>query len=102
MPDLRLFTVHVAYLARRTVARGRSHRWEADSARLVVQALDEADAVVRGTAWFERERAAPSASIAFGTGIRDATDVRLAEGSKLGPAVQAFASDDSSVVVIRV
>lgn len=103
--EARLFTVHVAYLARLTVACGKSHhravRWESGTARLVVQARDEADAVARGTAWFERERAAPTASIAFGNGVRDATDVRLAEGSRLGPAVWASASDDPHVLVIE-
>lgn len=102
-PETRLFTVHISYLARRvTRGKGRSARWESDSARLVIQATSEEDAVARGIAWFKHERAMPTASIAFGTGMRDAIEVRLAESSKLGPAVRAIASTDPHVLVIRI
>lgn len=98
----RMFRVHLAYLARRSV-RARdgkvTTRWESDSVRLIVQAMDEAGAVEAARSWFDRVRSSPAGSIQFGTGRRDAHDVRLAEGSRLGPPIQVWPIDGDVEVV---
>ena len=100
-PGTKLFIVYITYVVRITLTVSRLRRWESRVIRLAVQARDEADARECGVAWFERERTSAHRGHGhlFGTGIRDANDVRIAH-SKFGPAIRAIASDDPNVLVI--
>jgi len=96
-----LFNVIVNYVATRKTRNGAKlvARAESDRVALVVVADSSEEAESKATAWFEAQKSAPTAHITFGNGIRDATAVRLAEASKLGPAVKAFAIEGDVAVV---
>jgi hypothetical protein len=96
-----LFNVIVSYVATRKTRGGGKivARAESDRVALVVVADSPEEAESKATAWFEAQKSAPTCHIMFGNGLRDATSVRLAEGSKLGPAVKAFAIDGDVAVV---
>ncbi len=94
---MKLYTVHL-HLSVRLTRTGRRTRTQAIRMRLVVAATGEADARGRAQRWFERESTGPLAGPTFGTGLWDASEVRLVE-TPVRPAIEVFENDGDVMVV---
>lgn len=75
---MKLFNVDLRYAASRYTKKRNRTRVEYGNVRMVVMALDQADAIARAEAWFRHQLTQPAlARITFGTGIRDADPAHI-------------------------
>ncbi len=80
------------------LASRRGPRHKSIQVKIVLMANSEADATLRASHWFERERQLPTAKFMFGSGITDSLGVELdRKGS--GEAIQVFEHDDDVMVL---
>lgn len=88
----RLYTVHLSLISTLRDRRGRDYEYPITK-RLVLIADHESEARDIALTWLRREWESPSGKISFGSGRRDAVDVRFASGDAV------FVHEESSDVV---